>query len=183
TSLENSRGYVEEEATEYSKNNLKDGILGPIKDELRNLTSWPVEFRRLQREIIQLWDICNVSLARRTYFFMIFQGDPADAIDMALEMKRMKYLKDKFSAGDKVVVNGKRITHSSSVKALGQERRMLCNHMAKKLSEKEREALFVEWGIDISSKMRRLRLAHLVWSKTDDMQHVAASACLVAKLL
>lgn len=54
--------------------------------------------------------------------------------------------------------------------------------MEKKLSEAERESLYVKWGIEINSKRRRYQLAEKLWSKTDDMNHIANSAYLVAKL-
>ncbi|GER47552.1 kinesin motor family protein [Striga asiatica] len=153
------------------------------EDECRGLTSWPVEFRRLQREIIELWNACNISLLHRTYFFLLFQGDPSDAIYLEVEMRRMKLLKDKFSCGDKAVVDGRTLTLSSSAKALRQERRTLSEQMSKKFSEQERENLFSEWGIGLNTKLRRLQLARLVWSKTEDVNHVTESAFLVAKLV
>lgn len=82
-------------------------------DEYKRLTSWPVEFKRLQREIIELWHFCNVSLVHRTYFFLLFQGDPSDAIYLQVELRRMKFLKDTFSRGDKTLVKGKFLTLSS----------------------------------------------------------------------
>lgn len=82
-------------------------------DEYKRLTSWPVEFKRLQREIIELWHFCNVSLVHRTYFFLLFQGDPSDAIYLQVEIRRMKFLKDTFSRGDKTLVKGKFLTLSS----------------------------------------------------------------------
>lgn len=71
----------------------------------------------------------------------------------------------------------------NSAKALRQERRMLSEQMMKKFSEKEREILFVEWGIGLNTKMRRLQLANLVWAKSEDMNHITESAFLVAKLV
>lgn len=90
---------------------MKDTI--KLEDKGRGLTSWPVEFKRLQREIIELWNSCNVALVHRTYFFMLFQGDPTDAIYLEVEIRRMKLLKEKFSRGEKIVVDGQRLTLSS----------------------------------------------------------------------
>lgn len=70
-----------------------------------------------------------------------------------------------------------------SAKTLRQERRMLSEQMMKKLSEQERDGLFVEWGIDLNTKLRRMQLANLVWSKHEDINHVNQSANLVAKLV
>lgn len=59
---------------------------------------------------------------------------------------------------------------------------MLSKQMEKKLSEAERDNLYIKWGIVINSKRRRLQLAEKLWSKTDDMNHIRESAYLVAKL-
>ncbi|KAL1567937.1 kinesin-like protein KIN-7G isoform X2 [Salvia divinorum] len=173
-----------EEETTKKTEKVKD-VKNTIKLEYkgRGLTSWPVEFKRLQREIIELWHACNVALVHRTYFFMLFQGDPTDAIYLEVEIRRMKMLKEKFIQGEKVVVDGQRLTLSSSAKALRRERRMLSDQMVKRMTEKEREKLLMEWGIALNTKMRRLQLANLVWSKAGDINHISKSANLVAKLV
>ncbi|KAL0395544.1 UNVERIFIED_CONTAM: Kinesin-like protein KIN-7H [Sesamum calycinum] len=168
---------------ESTEKDVKDIGLNPIEDGYKGLTSWPVEFKRLQREIVKLWHACNISLAHRTYFFLLFQGDPSDAIYLEIEMRRMKFLKEKFSRGEKANVNGKRLTLSSSAKSLRRERRMLTEQMSKKFSEHERENLFLDWGIGLNTKLRRQQLANLIWSKTEDINHIADSAVLVAKLV
>ncbi|GER35099.1 kinesin motor family protein [Striga asiatica] len=167
---------------EPPKKNVKDVGLDPIEDEPKDLSTWPTEFKRLQQEIIELWHDCHVSLVHRTYFFMLFQGDPSDAIYMEVEIRRMKFLKKKFSQGDKTTVNGKCLTLASSEKSLREERRMLSQRMLRKLSEQERESLFLKWGIGLNTKLRRLQLAHRLWTKTDDIDHISDSAYLVAKL-
>ncbi|CAI9754221.1 unnamed protein product [Fraxinus pennsylvanica] len=111
------------------------------------------------------------------------KGDPLDSIYLEVELRRMMFLKDKFSRGEKTVVNGRRLSLASSVKGLRQERRMLSNQMLNKLSEQERDSLYIKWGIGINTKLRRLQLAHRVWTNTEDMNHVADSAFLVAKLV
>ncbi|KAK4490507.1 hypothetical protein RD792_001187 [Penstemon davidsonii] len=111
------------------------------------------------------------------------RGDPSDAIYVEVEMRRMKFLKDKFSKGEKTIVNGQHLTLASSEKALRKERRMLSKQMGKKLSEQERESLFLKWDIGLNTKYRRLQLAHLVWTKTEDITHISDSANLVAKLV
>lgn len=96
-----------------AEKDVKEIILEPVGDKSGGLTSWPVEFKRLQREILELWHACNISLVHRTYFFMLFQGDPTDAIYLEVEIRRMKLLRGKFSRGDKIVVDGQRLTLSS----------------------------------------------------------------------
>ncbi|KAK4417364.1 Kinesin-like protein KIN-7H [Sesamum alatum] len=174
---------IDPKGDETPKKNVKDVGLDPIGDEFEGLPSWPVEFKRLQQEIIELWHACNVSLVHRTYFFMLFRGDPSDAIYLEVELRRMKFLKDKFSRGEKTIVNGRRLTLASSEKALCNERRMLSKRMMSKFSEQERENLFLKWGIGLNTKLRRQQLAQRLWSKTEDMDHISDSAFLVAKLV
>ncbi|XP_042025210.1 kinesin-like protein KIN-7H isoform X2 [Salvia splendens] len=172
------------QSDESPKRHVKDVGLDPIVDERRGLSNWPVEFRRLQQEIVELWHACNVSLIHRSYFFTLFQGgDASDAVYMEVEVRRMKFLKDKFARGESTIVNGQCLTLALSLKALREERRMLSNRMSRKLSEQERESLFLKWGIDLDSKLRRLQLSYRIWTKTDDMDHVSDSAFLVAKLV
>ncbi|KAK8961269.1 Kinesin-like protein NACK2 [Platanthera guangdongensis] len=61
---------------------------------------WPHDFRKKQRQIIKLWHKCNVSLIHRTYFFLLFKGDPSDSIYMEVELKRLSFLKTTFSQGN-----------------------------------------------------------------------------------
>ncbi|KAL8473769.1 hypothetical protein ACS0TY_030572 [Phlomoides rotata] len=181
--IENKLKVVEVTENESPKREVKDVGLDPILDESKSLSKWPIEFKMLQNEIIQLWHDCKVSLVHRTYFFMLFQGDPSDAIYLEVEVRRMKFLKDKFSRGEKTIVNGQTLTLPSSEKALREERRMLSQKMGRKLSEQERESLFLKWGIRLNSKLRRQQLAHLLWTKTDDIHHIADSALLIANLV
>ncbi|KAL0333013.1 UNVERIFIED_CONTAM: Kinesin-like protein KIN-7H [Sesamum calycinum] len=174
---------IEANSGKTPKKNVKDVGLDPIGDELEGLSSWPVEFKRLQQEIIELWHACNVSLVHRTYFVMLFRGDPSDAIYLEVELRRMKFLNGKFSRGEKTIVNGRRLTLASSEKALRDERRTLSKRMMSKFSEQERESLFLKWGIGLNTKLRRQQLAQRLWSKTEDMDHIADSAFLVAKLV
>ncbi|URD72096.1 Kinesin motor domain containing protein [Musa troglodytarum] len=136
---------------------------------------WPLEFERKQREIVQLWHACDVPLVRRTCFFLLFDGDPADSFYMEVECRRLSFLRNTFArgnAGDLV---------ASSLRCLRREREMLCRQMQKKLSPEERESLYAEWGVALSSKQRRLQVARRLWTATD-VEHVAESAALVAKL-
>jgi centromeric protein E len=78
-------------------------------DALQSPSRWPLEFEKKQQEIIDLWDACNVSLVHRTYFFLLFKGDPADAIYMEVELRRLSFLKDTYTngrTGSNVVVAG-----------------------------------------------------------------------------
>ncbi|KAL5973738.1 hypothetical protein ACLOJK_030394 [Asimina triloba] len=142
--------------------------------------------KMLQKEIVELWDACNVSLVHRTYFFLLFKGDPADSIYMEVEQRRLSFLKNTFSQGNngtRAVEEGRIITPASSAKALRREREMLSKHMQRRFSEEERDRLFKKWGIGLDTKQRRVQLARLLWTKTDDIEHIKASADVVARLV
>ncbi|KAK9082223.1 hypothetical protein Syun_031315 [Stephania yunnanensis] len=103
---------------------------------LLNLSkNWPLEFRKQQKDIIALWHACNVSLVHRTYFFLLFKGDPADSIYLEVELRRLSFLKEAFAKGSL----GNEFSPSSSMRALRREKEMLCRQMQKKFPEKERE--------------------------------------------
>lgn len=68
-------------------------------DALQSPSRWPLEFERKQQEIIDLWHACYASLVHRTYFFLLFKGDPADSIYMEVEIRRLSFLKDTYANG------------------------------------------------------------------------------------
>jgi centromeric protein E len=78
--------------------------LGPI---VGSPSRWPLEFEKKQQEIIELWHVCNVSLVHRTHFFLLFNGDPADAIYMEVELRRLSFLKNNFSIGGSNIVTSR----------------------------------------------------------------------------
>ncbi|KAJ8771150.1 hypothetical protein K2173_023475 [Erythroxylum novogranatense] len=162
---------------------VKDVGLDPIPDDAESAPKWPLEFKRLQMEIIDLWHACNVSLVHRTYFFLLFKGDPTDSFYMEVELRRLSFLKETFSQGKKAMVDGRILTFPSSKRALNQEKRMLCMEMQKRLSREERENLFLKWGVALNSSHRRLQLANCLWTNTTNMDQISESASLVAKLV
>lgn len=54
---------------------------------------WKAEFERRKREIIKLWDACHIPLVHRSYFCLLFKGDPSDAVYMEVEHRRLSFLK------------------------------------------------------------------------------------------
>ncbi|KAK1363499.1 Kinesin-like protein KIN-7C [Heracleum sosnowskyi] len=159
-----------------SSKSVKDVSLDPAEDV------WPSEFKRLQREIVKLWDACNVSLLHRSHFFLLFKGDQGDSVYMEIELQRLSLLREKISHYNQTTRDGRILTLASSAKSLVRERQMLSSQMQKQLSGSKRESLFIDWGIALNAKNRRLQLANLLWSETDDMDHVARSADVVFKL-
>ncbi|OIW11029.1 hypothetical protein TanjilG_22836 [Lupinus angustifolius] len=162
---------------------FKDVGLDPMQADIENHSNWPSEFKRLQREIVELWDACNISLIHRTYFFLLFKGDPSDSIYMEVELRRLSYIKQTFSQGNQIVESGLTLTPDSSIRNLRRERQMLSKQIQRRLSKSERENLYLKWGLRLSSKHRRLQLSHRLWSETKDMEHARESAEIVAKLV
>lgn len=74
---------------------------------------WSLQFKRHQKEIIELWQSCCVPLTHRTYFFLLFRGDPTDSIYMEVELRRLSFLKESFSDGNKSVRDSQTITLAS----------------------------------------------------------------------
>ncbi|CAJ1933637.1 unnamed protein product [Sphenostylis stenocarpa] len=164
------------------KVNVKDVGVDPMLETSGTPLDWSLQFKRQQKEIIELWQSCCVPLTHRTYFFLLFRGDPTDSIYMEVELRRLSFLKETFSDGNQSVRDSQTITLASSVKALRRERGMLVKLMQRRLSDKERVRLYEEWGISLDSKRRRMQLVNRLWSE-NDMNHVMQSATIVAKLV
>ncbi|XP_027191545.1 kinesin-like protein KIN-7E isoform X2 [Cicer arietinum] len=162
--------------------NVKDVGLDPMLEAPGTPLNWSLQFKRQQKEIIELWQSCYVPLTHRTYFFLLFKGDQTDSIYMEVELRRLSFLKETFFYGDQSEKDSQTITLASSVKALRREREMLVKLMQKRFSEEERKRVFKEWGIGLDSKRRRMQLANRLWSDTD-MNHVMQSAAIVARLV
>ncbi|KAK8601321.1 hypothetical protein V6N13_058963 [Hibiscus sabdariffa] len=162
--------------------NLAPGTKDETENSAKLHSSWPAEFENLQRKIIELWDACNVPLVHRTYFIMLFKGDPSDSIYMEVEFKRLSSLKNSMPLGSNGLKDSPIDTAASSAKDLVRERKMLCRQI-QKLSKKQKEELYKKWGIGLNTKQRSSQLSQRIWTKTQDMGHVKESAALVAKLL
>ncbi|KAE8685968.1 Kinesin-like protein NACK1 [Hibiscus syriacus] len=160
---------------------VKDVGLDPIPENCGSHSAWPSEFKRLQREIIELWHACSVSLVHRTYFFLIFKGDPK--IIYTWRSNIGCHFLGVSSHGNQEVETGQVLNPASSEKAVRRERHMLSQQMRKRLSTQERENLFLKWGIGLNTKHRRLRLAYRLWTDSKDTGHIAESAAVVAKLV
>ncbi|CAA0816778.1 ATP binding microtubule motor family protein [Striga hermonthica] len=69
-------------------------------------------------------------------------------------------------------------------RALRRERETLSKLIYKRYKEEgERHKLYNEWGISLNSKKRRLQLVNLLWTDTENMDHIRKSAAIVAKLI
>ncbi|KAK9000413.1 hypothetical protein V6N11_080915 [Hibiscus sabdariffa] len=184
-----STGLVADE----SGRSMKDVGSDPMHSASSTPLHWPLEFERLQRSILELWQACNVSLVHRTYFFLLFKGDPTDSIYMEVELRRLTFLKETFSGGNQAVEDGRTLTLASRsslplficniVRSLRRERQTLSKLLHKRFTDEEREKLYQKWGIELNSKQRRLQLVNQLWSNNKDMSHVKDSAAIVAKLI
>ncbi|XP_051139222.1 kinesin-like protein KIN-7H [Andrographis paniculata] len=172
---------IAEKATDNLQETADDGS-NETHDKKESVPDWRIEFERQMKEIIQLWDACHTPLAHRTYFFLLFKGDPSDAVYLEVELRRLSFLKNPIN-GAGVTKDDPSLSQASRAKALNREREMLSRKMLRKLSSKEREALYIKWGIDIKSKQRRLQLCRKLWTDTADMEHINESATVVAKLV
>ncbi|CAL5377094.1 unnamed protein product [Camellia sinensis] len=181
--LADSQAQETELTAEKSGKNVKDVGLDPMQDTLETPTNWPLVFEKHQKAILELWQTCNISLVHRTYFFLLFKGDPTDSIYLEVELRRLSFLKEAFSRGNHAMEDGRTLTVASSLKALGREREMLSRLMQKRFSEMERNRLYQKWGINLQSKRRRLQLANRLWSDKNDTNHIVESAAIVGKLI
>ncbi|KAI9127900.1 hypothetical protein K1719_000893 [Acacia pycnantha] len=177
--LVDGQGKETERGDPASEKNVKDvGIV--MLEAPGTPLNWTLQFERQQKEIIELWHTCHVSLIHRTYFFLLFSGDPSDSIYMEVELRRLSFLKETFSKGSET--GSQNDTLASSMKTLRWEREALVKLMQKRLTEEEREDLYEKWGIALESKRRRVQLANLLWSNTN-ITLARESANLIAKLL
>ncbi|KAF9593644.1 hypothetical protein IFM89_024461 [Coptis chinensis] len=149
--------------------------------------SWHVTFLEQRQLIIELWDVCQVSIIHRTQFYLLFKGDPADQIYMEVELRRLTWLQQHFSelgnASPAVQGDSKPpISLSASIKALKREREFLAKRLITRLSVEERDALYIKWDVPLDGKHRKLQFVNKLWTDPHDSKHVQDSAGIVAKL-
>ncbi|XP_058088244.1 kinesin-like protein NACK1 [Magnolia sinica] len=149
--------------------------------------SWHCMFMEQRQQIIQLWDVCYVSIVHRTQFYMLFKGDPADQIYMEVELRRLTWLQQHLAElgnaspvhfGDEPTVS-----LSSSKRALKHERDFLAKRMNSRLTEEERELLYIKWDVPLDAKQRKLQLVSKLWTDPNDAEHIKDSAEIVARLV
>ncbi|CAA0407012.1 unnamed protein product [Arabidopsis thaliana] len=159
----------ETDSTEASQEKLQVAANGQY-------SSSSSDFETQQRKIIELWATCNVPLVHRTYFFLLFKGDPSDYVYMEVELRRLSFLKQTIS-------NDMETSRMQTVKALTREKEWISKQLPKKFPWNQRIGLYQKWGVEVNSKQRSLQVAHKLWTNTQDMDHIKESASLVAKLL
>ncbi|XP_051178178.1 kinesin-like protein KIN-7A [Lolium perenne] len=149
--------------------------------------SWEKLFKEQMQHIIQLWDICHVSIIHRTQFYRLFRGDTADQIYIEVEVRRLLWLQQHLdevgdasptAPGDDLAVS-----LASSIKALRNEREFLARRMGSRLTEEQREHLFIKWQVPLEAKQRKLQLVNKLWTDPEDEAHIEESADIVARLV
>ncbi|GKV43274.1 hypothetical protein SLEP1_g50588 [Rubroshorea leprosula] len=149
--------------------------------------AWHVTFKEQRQQIIELWDVCFVSIIHRTQFYLLFKGDPADQIYMEVELRRLTWLQQHFSelgnASPAQVGDEPTVSLSSSMRALRREREFLAKRLSSRLSLEERDALYIKWDVPLEGKQRRLQFISKLWSDPHDAKHIEESAQIVAKLV
>ncbi|XP_028767962.1 kinesin-like protein KIN-7E [Neltuma alba] len=178
--LVDGQGKETERGASTLEKNVKEVGIDSMLEAPGTPLNWTLQFERQQKEIVELWHTCHVSLIHRTYFFLLFSGDPSDSIYMEVELRRLAFLKETFSKGSEK--DSQKDTLASSMKTLRREREALVKLMQKRLTEEEREDLYEKWGIALESKRRRVQLVNLLWSNTN-ITLAKESANLIAKLL
>lgn len=73
---------------------MKDVGIDSVLYQVESPSRWPFDFERKQQEIIELWHRCNVPLVHRTYFFLLYNGDPTDSIYIEVEHRRLSFLRN-----------------------------------------------------------------------------------------
>ncbi|KAH9778806.1 kinesin-like protein KIN-7A [Citrus sinensis] len=150
--------------------------------------AWHITFREQRQQIIELWDVCFVSIIHRTQFYLLFKGDPADQIYMEVELRRLTWLQQHLSelgnASPLPVAGGEpTISLSSSIRALKREREFLAKRLSSRLTAEERDSLYIKWDVPLDGKHRRLQFVSKLWTDPHDPRHIQESAEIVAKLV
>ncbi|GMP33009.1 hypothetical protein CsSME_00006518 [Camellia sinensis var. sinensis] len=177
---------LELEANEAAGYNVEnDDNIAEIHGE--SPAPWHVTFREQRQQIIELWDVCHVSIIHRTQFYLLFKGDQADQIYMEVELRRLSWLQQHLAelgnASPAHVGDEPTVSLSSSIRALKREREFLAKRLKTRLTDEEREALYIKWGVPLDGKHRRIQFINKLWIDPHDANHVHESAEIVAKLV
>uniref|UniRef100_A0ACD5WC02 Uncharacterized protein n=1 Tax=Avena sativa TaxID=4498 RepID=A0ACD5WC02_AVESA len=144
-------------------------------------------FKEQMHHIIQLWDLCHVSIIHRTQFYLLFQGDTADQIYIEVEVRRLLWLQQHLNEVDDASPaapgDDLAVSVAASMKALRNEREFLARRMGSRLTEEERERLFIKWQVPLEAKQRKLQLVNRLWTDPEDQVHIEESADIVARLV
>uniref|UniRef100_A0A6V7QU12 Kinesin-like protein n=1 Tax=Ananas comosus var. bracteatus TaxID=296719 RepID=A0A6V7QU12_ANACO len=155
-----------------------------VSDAQNSPDNWPTTFKEQMRQIIQLWDICHVSIIHRTQFYLLFRGDPADQIYIEVELRRLTWLQQHFSeVGDaSPAYNGDESVASLSTSTEARERVPVSKGELTTNRRRARAALH-QVGVPLEGKQRKLQLVNKLWTDPTDPVHIEESADIVARLV
>jgi centromeric protein E len=78
----------------------RNGVHDEASMEPTSLTlspqKWKRDFEVKQKQIFQVWDACHVSIIHRSQFYLLFRGDPTDAIYIDVELRRLLWLRNNY---------------------------------------------------------------------------------------
>uniref|UniRef100_A0A6N2LC49 Kinesin-like protein n=1 Tax=Salix viminalis TaxID=40686 RepID=A0A6N2LC49_SALVM len=178
---------LELEANEAAGYNIEEEEVENINEQEEPQVSWHVTFMEQRQLIIELWDVCYVSIIHRTQFYLLFSGDPADQIYMEVELRRLTWLQQHLAelgnASPAHFGDESTISLSSSIRALKREKEFLAKRLASRLTTEERDALYIKWNVPLDGKQRRLQFVNKLWTDRHDAKHIQESADIVAKLV
>ncbi|KAK2988576.1 hypothetical protein RJ640_001510 [Escallonia rubra] len=150
-------------------------------------TSWHVTFREQRQQIIELWNVCHVSIIHRTQFYLLFKGEQADQIYMEVELRRLnwlqKHLAELGNASPARLGDEPTISLSSSIRALKREKEFLAKRLTTRLTAEERDTLYLKWEVPLEGKQRRIQFINKLWTNPNDAKNVQESAEIVARLV
>ncbi|KAJ8553453.1 hypothetical protein K7X08_024131 [Anisodus acutangulus] len=177
---------LELEANEAAGYNLEDDdTIHEMPEE--SPVSWKITFKEQRKQIIDLWDVCYVSIIHRSQFYLLFKGDPADEIYLEVELRRLTWLQQHLAelgnATPARVGNEPTVSLSSSIRALKREREFLAKRLTTRLTAEERDYLYIKWDVPLEGKQRRMQFINKLWTNPNDEKHVKESAEIVAKLV
>ncbi|KAE8736489.1 Kinesin-like protein NACK2 [Hibiscus syriacus] len=176
---------LELEANELAGYNVDDDENAIEAEEPQ--VAWHVTFKEQRQQIIELWDVCYVSIIHRTQFYLLFKGDPADQIYMEVELRRLNWMQQHFAelgnASPAMAGDEPTMSLSSSIRALKREREFLAKRLTTRLSFDERDALYIKRNVPLDGKQRRLQFINKLWTDPHDPKHIEESARIVAKLV
>ncbi|KAK9136250.1 hypothetical protein Syun_015580 [Stephania yunnanensis] len=169
----------------------KDASVDTKQQSFESPKNWPLEFRKQQKDIIALWHACNVSLVHRTYFFLLFKGDPADSIYLEVELRRLSFLKEALAEGNL----GNEFSPSSRYLCA-----LSCNHIcyhegtssrkgnvvstnAEEVSREGERSTIPQMGYWLEHETEKTATSTPLVDYPEDMDHIIESANLVAKLV
>ncbi|KAG9160025.1 hypothetical protein Leryth_005765 [Lithospermum erythrorhizon] len=177
---------LELEANEAAGYNVEDDE-NSSEIQHESPASYHVTFMDQRQLIIELWDLCHVSIIHRTQFYLLFKGDPADQIYVEVELRRLTWLQQHFAElGNATLAhtgNENKISVSSSIKALKREREFLAKRLMTRLTEEERVTLYMKWDVPLEGKQRRIQFINKLWTNPYDTNHIEESSEIVAKLV